>query len=274
MVDTTSTFWDVSGQSLQTLAFNISTQGGRMSPPPLRGEDIIVPYALGERYVPKIAGSRIIPLSMWVRGRGEDGELDGPEDRKFQENWRMLRNLLWRGGEQFELTKRFYIDGVLRTAVAKAQFWGGLEPTMKGPRAAKFSVDLKLADPYFYDSELDTVNLTNGTTVVVARGDVATQNIKITINGSRTNTKLVNSTLGLQVEYPEALTSGSTAIIDVPNWEALTTPSGVPTYDSSGKVTHTGADVWFALKPGDNSLILSSSAGIGSVQVQSRGAWI
>lgn len=276
MTDTTDTVWTADGVSLQTFAQNITTLGGRFSPPPMRGDDITVPYSPGQRWIAKTPDSRIIPLAMWVRGWNADGSRPTDTARKFDENWRTLRNLLWQPNRQIALKKKFWVEGVLRSATALAQFEGGLEPTMKGRNGAKFVVDLKLADPYFYDDELKTFNLVNGDQTIIVPGDVETRNLLLTINGSRNQIKVISKTVApdIQVEYYAALNTGDTAVIDVINYKATTTPSGLAAYTSTGKIRHAGAPHWLGIAAGSNLMNLSSTSGIGTVQLQARGAWI
>lgn len=269
MTNTTDTYWSADGVSLQTFAQNIETLGGRLAPPPLRGSNIMVPYKKGKRYTPKVVDSRIIPLAMWVRGWKTDTNTATEE---FDKNWRELRNLLWTPGRQFELTKRFYIDGELRSATALAEYAGGLEPTMIGRNGAKFAVDLELADPFFYDDELQTFPLVNGNQTVNVLGDTPTTNLVLTINGARNNAKVTAE--GVQVEYHADLSSGSTATLNVDDYSASTHIGAGPTFDSTGFVRHTGAPHWLALNPGDTVVNLASTSGIGTVQLQARGAWI
>lgn len=273
MPNTTPTYWSVDGVSLQTYAQNIETLSGRFSPPPLRGDDVTIPYSPGQRWIPKEADSRIIPLAMWIRNYDSEGVRG--DFQTFDDNWRALRNLLWTPGRQVLLKKRFYIGGSLRSATALAEFNGGLEPAMNGRNAAKFTVNLKLADPYFYDDAIQTNTLVNGNQTVNILGDVDTRNLKITINGARTNTKvMVTSPQALQVEYLDTLLAGSVASLDIMKYEALTTPSGLAQYTSTGRVQHSGAPHWLALSPGNNTVNLSSTSGIGTVQLQTRGAWL
>jgi len=276
MTNTTPTYWSANGESLQTYAKNIETLGGRLKPPPFRGDDITIPYAPGQRWVPKTADSQVISLAMWVRGYNDDNSQPADVNQKFMDNWRALRSLLWNPEKQFALQKRFYVNGVLRSATALAQYESGLEPTMIGRGGAKFVVDLKLADPYFYDDELKTFPLVNGNQTINVLGDVKTRNINITINGSRTNTKIIATLdpVNVQVEYRDVLLSGDVAHLDVMNYSASTDPAATPAFDSTGKVWHTGAPHWLALAPGDTVVNVSSSSGAGTIQLQARGAWI
>lgn len=276
MTNTTDTYWDVDGVSLHTFAQNIETLEGQ-APPPLRGDDITVPYRPGQLWTPKTADARTLSIGMWVRGCNPDGSFPTSQSKRYQffDNWRALRNLLWRPGEQFTLTKRMPIGGVIKSMVAKAQFSGGLEPTMAGRWAAKFSVDLKLTDPYFYDPSYTTFNLSNGDNSIVLPGDARTAAIKVIINGARTNTIVKNTNDNILVRYIDALATGDVATIDIHEFSSSTDPAGSPSaYSSNVSIAHTGSPQWLLLKPGTTNINLSSSSGAGAVQLQAKGAWI
>lgn len=276
MANTTDTYWSANGVSLQTFAKNIESLAGRFSPPPLRGDDITIPFMPGDRWVPKVAGSRVIPLAMWVRGWDDNGGRSADSQQKFLDNWRYLRNVLWTPGKQIALQKRFYIDGVMRTATAMAEFNGGLEPSMIGSNAAKFVVDLKLADPYFYDDIETTKTLVTGSNTMIVPGDADTRNIMVSFDGSRTNPKIVNTTLNpdVSLEYRGGISSGSSVSVNVAGFSAYTSPNGAANFDSTGLIRHTGSPHWLVLGDGSNTLVLSSDSGSGIVSVQARGAFI
>lgn len=275
MSNSTDTFWDVDGVSLQTLAWNIVTLGGdRLAPPTLRGSNLIIPSAPGSRWMPKVVDSRTITLGMWVIGANEDGTAPtGGTAQKFDANFRKLRQLLWTPNREITLTKRFYVDGVLKTAVAKAQYAGGLAPTMNGRGRAVFTVDLFLSDPYFYGPET-TKTLANGSQTVTISGDDTTRAIKLTAHGSRKYPKVRNNTLNVDVEYHADLSASDTVLMDVKNYTSVTTPSGTPQFSSVGSIRHTGNPFWFLLQPGDNTVVVSSSTGTGTVTMVYQEVWL
>ena len=276
MTNTTDTYWDVDGVSLQTLAFNIVTLGGdRLAPPPLRGGNVQVPYSPGQRWVPKQVDQRSISLGMWVIGAREDGSVPTTQlaRRQFDDNWQKLRKLLWTPLREIVLTKRFYVSGVLKTAQAKAQFRSGLEPMMSGPARAQFTVDLALADPYFYSTEVSTP-LSTGSQVVSVEGDDRTRKIKIHVVGPRTNVKIRNDTLGIDVEYHDALLTGDTLDIDVAAFTSSTDPDATAPFNSEGSIRATGDAFWLLLAPGDNTIIVSSDSGSGAVTLTHQAAWL
>jgi len=277
MTNTTPIYWSADGVSLQTFTQNIETMAGRLLPAPMVGDDIVIPGQQGETWVPKIEGARVLTLSMWVLGGTPSG--DAPPSgssalQAFDANWRALRNLLWTPGRQFALTKQFYLAGSIKSVTAMAEFAGGLEPTMIGRNGAKFTVNLKIAKAYFFDDAYTTFSLVTGANTCHLDGDGLSNNLFLTINGTNTNALIVNNTAGMQVQYYDALLTGGKAELDIFNYACKTTPSGVAPYDSTGKVRHAGALPWLQLKPGDNTLTVSRSAGTGSIQLQGKGAWL
>lgn len=286
VVVSSPTYWSVqqpNGQevSLQNFCQNITTLGGdRLAPAPLRGANLVVPGVVGQTWMPKIVDSRTITLGMWVNGANPDGTIPRSQDAQqaFYSNFTALRNLLWSPYSQFLLYKRFYVNGVLTTAYAKAQYASGLDPTMNGPSSAAFTVDLLLAEPYFYTAP-STINLTTGvgssdTSTVVIGGDAETSKIAFTVNGARAHPKVHSNTLDVQWEYTPALNAGDVLSVDVPSFTATTTPSGASTYTSSGSVLHTGDTNWFVMQPGSNTIVASSDSGTGLMTMTYREAYL
>lgn len=69
MSNSTPEFTDVDGVSLQTMVQNLKTWGGsREAPPPVRGEDALIPNVPGELFLEKQPGARTITLDGWVLG--------------------------------------------------------------------------------------------------------------------------------------------------------------------------------------------------------------
>lgn len=275
MTNSTETFWDVDGVSLQTMAFDIETLGGdRLTPPGLRGANITVPYAPGDVWMPKQVASRSISLDMWVIGVNEDGSIPtGDQRRVWENNFRKLRQLLWTPNRQITLTKRFYVDGVLKTASAQAQFAGGISPDMNGQSRGSFTVTLMLADPYFYSAAVSTT-LTTGSQTVTVEGDDITRAITLHFAGARKYPKVHNSTLNVDVELHEDLSSGDVADLDVKAFTSVTDPSAIAPFNSVGDIVHTGSPLWLLLQPGDNTIVVSSDSGIGAVTMHHQAAWL
>jgi hypothetical protein len=276
MTETTELGWYIDGVPLNTLAWNIETRGGTNKPPSRRGSNVTVPYRPGQRFVEKTPDSRTVPLKMWVRGCGQDGEIPAgftAARSQYDQNLSDLQRLFIRDG-QVPVTKKFYESGVVRSATALCEFSDGFDTSMIGRTASRFSIDLLLADPYFYDDDYTQFNLVDGDNTIVLPGHAKTNNILLTIQGSRNNTIVRNTTLDQQVQYTGSLSSTQSAVIDVLNFTSVTNPGGAnPTYDSESLVSHEGAPMWLALSPGENIINLSSTSGAGLVFLQAKGAW-
>ncbi len=303
MSNTTETYWSVDGESLQTYAFNITTLGGdRLAPPPVRGDDLRVPYMPGTVWVPRVPDARTITLGMWVIGANEDGTIPQDENlrRTFDRNWRKLRQLLWTPRKQFTLTKRFWLldadlvaagvdtsamtkegDWTLYTASAKGTYASGLTPTMNGPARAVFTVDILLSDPYFYGDEIaiDFSTETGGANpgpeqIIQVIGDDRTSWIEVDFEGPLTSPQINNEEgTELWLRYGAEVPDGEESTVRVHDFSATHYTSGDP-YKSSGYVQHSGDHFWLYMDPGEATLSLQAQDGTGVAQLRYRPVWM
>ena len=275
MPNNTETYWEADGQSLHTYARSIETLSG-IGVPSFRGDDFIIPLRPGDVWVPKTVGSNIITLAMWLRGVGQNAGSGVNAETKaaFQSNWQDLIRLLWTPGRQVQLTKRFYDGGVLRTATALSEYAGQMKPTMMGRSAGKCTIDMKLADPNFYDVNTISTPLPNGTTVVNNPGNNYTYNMTFTLNGARNNLLIENLTTGVQFTYSGQIPSGSVVTLKPMDFSSMEQAGSNPAVDTSVRVLQAGSPFWFNLAPGANNIRVSSASGTGTVTLQSRGAWV
>jgi hypothetical protein len=184
-------------------------------------------------------------------------------------NWRALRKLLWNPRKQISLTRRWYdANGVLQTATALAEFRGGLEPDVEaGGHRMKFTVDLFLADPFFYGAEI-TETLTRTTQTKTIVGDWSSVKARIELAGSQGPTTLtVNGENAHGVTYGTTVAGGATAILDIENFTAKDGVNG-----KTGNVTHSGHKFWFEPEPGSQSISVSGT-GTGTVKYIYQPAW-
>ncbi|WNO27802.1 minor tail protein [Microbacterium phage Huwbert] len=206
---------------------------------------------------------------------GVDNVAGAPSKDQFQTNWNDIIRLLWNNGRQFKLTKRFYDNSQNPIAAsAMAEYSGGLKPTMIGPKAGKFTVDLKLADPFFYADVLQTLTLVNGDNIINVPGNAPTLNVLITINGARTNTRILNKTNNFQFTYPNAVLANEYLRVVNMTYDAFHKPAAAPEYDASTRIIHQGGYQWMQLEPGQNVIHVQSTSGAGTIQLQTRGAWV
>lgn len=273
MANSTDTYWDINGVSLQTLGFNITTVGDH-APPPLRGDDTTVPYRVGKQLNDRIPDSRTESFKMWAIGMSEDGTVGafGPR-AEYEKNYKKVRDLIWNQGRPFNLTKRWkdYGSGTVKSATAVGVYQGGLAASMTGPARATFGFDVWLADPFYYGGE-ETVNfLGNGTVTPTILGDYPTTLITLQLNGARTNSRLTNTTEGHYVNIATAIAAGQNVILDVDKWTAK---RSVTPFNVIRDITHFGHKHWLSLRPGAQALALSSSSGTGTAVLKYKPRWV
>lgn len=302
MTNSTETFWDIDGVSLQTYAYNITTLGGdRMAPPAVRGADIVVPYLPGTVFTPKVADKRVITLGMWVAGASPDGSIPTDEvgRRTVERNWTTLRNLLWRYRKQFVLTKRFWVPtadlvaaGVslvglpvqgawsLIRASAMASFATGLMPVMTGQTRATFTVDLLLSDPYFYGDPIVVPFPTPALQTIHVLGDERTTDITLDYVGPLTAPQFTlpdyDYAPWLRLDLAALGNAGVAAQVTVKNYAATThtVQNPVALSSVSGYVSHFGDPAWLYLDPGPTDVVWTRTSGAGTATLTYRPAFL
>jgi hypothetical protein len=304
MTLTTETYWAVDGVPLQTYAYNIATLGeDRAAPPPLRGDNIQIPYKPGTYWVPRVPDSQVITLGMWVQGSNEDGTIPQDEDvrRVYDRNWTMLKKLFWVYDRELTLTKRMWVetsrlgdqvdemeiekqgDWSLIEVVAKAGFRGGLVPNMTSPARSAFTVDLQLSDPFYYSPQQIMIDFSVTTGVDLPGpvqtfdviGDVLTTDINLAMEGPLVTPRFTISNYERVpwIEYQTEILDGDTATISVKDWSAEHSVSG-DDYHSSGYVRHFGAAPWLWLRPGSTTVQLTAQETTGVGSLSYRPAWL
>jgi hypothetical protein len=273
---------EVDGVPLNTLAWNITTLGGRLGVPGVRGANVTVPGRPGAVHMDKEIDSQTYTLNMWALGCKRDGSFPTDHESKYEldKNIRTLRSLLFNVRRQVKFTKRWFDADVnaVRSAVGYAEYAGGLDPAMTGRTRATFSVDLALTDPFFYEPqiELSVATSTQRTWHVTPRGDWRTTAIVVKIQGPRVNPKItVTHPDGSQtwVQYLGTLAATDTLVIDVDAFTATLT-SGGSSRGVTGNIRHGGAAPWLTLEPGgDNTVLLESTSGVGAVSVYYQPVW-
>jgi len=276
----TSLYWDVDGIPLSTYAYAIKTYGAsRLAPPPLRGDNRKIPFAPGMKFLPKVPDQRTVTLDMWVIGALPDGTV--VDEVQFDYNWRMLRNLLWRPQEEFVLTKRFTTDaaGTVVQASGLAQFSTGLNPEMTGRMRADFSVDLIMADPFFYSDpvEIDFGPLpaTSLSQSFNVDGDWSTRAILLHVDGPVTSpiwtyeTPTPDQWCRFNTDVPD----GGSCDIDVVNFSATLTNGG-PASPATGYMQRSGGFFWLELQPGPAVVSFSAASGTGTSTLTYQPVWL
>ena len=277
MPNTTVDYWDVDGISLNTFVQNLESWGGsREEPAPFRGENQKIPYAYGERFVEKMPARRTMGLRGWMTS-----ERTGPDsEANLKLNWREFRKLLWRPHEEFSLTRRWTdAAGAPLVATGLAQYKSGLSPEINGNQSLKFEVELEMADPFFYAPERSLL-LTNGVyATILEPGDHPTKKMFVDLVGPLTTPKLTfiqgagTPTTISTMSYP-TIATGTTVLIDIENFKATETTSGVTTKTST-KVTNTLTPEWARMGRYTtlNPRVLLNGAGTGTATLRYRPAY-
>lgn len=261
-------FWYWNGTPLQDAngAWNIGTMGGsRFALPVLRGQNVAVPYRAGQSWRGKYPDSRTITLTMWADGQGFGSTVGNSypaSDQRlaWNSNVQSLRALFFSrnasGSAQGQLQRNWYIKAsgspTLVTSTALAEIAGSMDLTMNGRTNSAFSVDLLLADPYFYGN-LVTAAITSSGGVITNQGEgiagegwsssVASFTVACSAATTVTNTTAgVSFTLATGPSYP--------VTVDILN-QTVTDNAGA---NAVQYFSHSGSRLWMALLSGNNSI--------------------
>lgn len=156
-MNNTDIFWEANGVSLHTMGWSVETRAGRQASPAKRGEDFQLPYRSGRVPVRKVRESRTLYLPMWCGPFNETGTDDPTMSKaaKTEQNWNYLMQKLDVDG-QFNLIKRWRDAGVVRSATQWAELLDPPEITVSSKNIWRFTLELFLADPWFYGTEITT----------------------------------------------------------------------------------------------------------------------
>jgi hypothetical protein len=157
------------------------------------------------------------------------------------------------------LTKRFYDDdGNVVIADAKAEFADGLTSEMVGPYHGAFTVDLRLADPFFYDRTPQNIHFVGSSVFTfTVMGDAMTNRVQLLFNKG-TAPQMTNVSKNIVVRSGASVPSGTYIVVDS-NLNLM--------YRNDSKtsflqyLTHTGSRLWFPLVPGATQFLAESGGG-------------
>jgi hypothetical protein len=192
----------------------------------------------------------------------------------WSNNLRTLQQLFYKPQAQFPLTRRWYYSLPVNTgiptgvptmveATALAECAGPMQPTMFGQTQSSFTIDLLLADPYFYGPQVVVALPYNTPTSVYNTGDdvAAYNNNTVTLYGPLQYPRVTNSTTmpPTWLQLNTVIAAGDSVLFDIANYTAYRTSDGA---NLSGSVTHSGTFRWMSYIPGQNTVTLTS-AGTG-----------
>ena len=260
-------YYEFNGTVLNTMAYNIETYPEIV--PPRRGENLGVPFLDGRRFVQKHFEQRTIPLNMWVRDKNVDGNpVPGKTEKQvLEENTSALKQLF--GAPRGQVSFRYKLrDGATwRKAMVEVVNIITFDKIAAG-LAAKFSVDLLLADPFFYaetyTTDPETLTVTPHEWTHNNPGTAPAKKMLITFSGSLAAPKLENVSTGVWVQYNTTIAGGETVVIDTENFTVM---KGATNMISVLK--HQGDPAWFLLDPGNSNMkVTCDETPSGSVEIK------
>lgn len=255
--------WTIDGVPLLTLATDVQRLDANLAPP-LRGEDRQYAFRPGREFRPRIADSRSITLGLWLIGQDGPGATVADYMANYAGAERKLRRLLRPdAGGQFAITRTWTDDLGTHTATGHGVAPGGIERQRAGKHAGRITVDIAMADPFFYGSAVDVPLAVGIPTAVDNPGDDATTALVLELAGQLSNPVVTNATPDpdVWVKVGTALATGDALTVDVLAASAIRSSDGA---NLIGAVTHSGARAWLGLRRGANTVTLSADGGAGS----------
>ncbi len=261
--------WLFEGFELQTKAYNVDRGASAgIGLPPRRGENLSVPFLDGRRHVDKHFDQRVITLNMWVRG--VDPQTGIPPAAREQERQLLhdhidTLNQLFGSRTAPGALRLVFPDGSIRQA--QAEVVDALHFVRDNSRFARFSVDLLLADPFFYAIQ-QTVDLrsvpaspTNWTHTNA--GTARVKKAIITLAGPLSEPKVECITTGTWVQFLGDVGPAESVVLDCETFMATKGASSV-----IGSVRHDGDACWLVLAPGDNDMRVTAAGVGGSCEIR------
>jgi hypothetical protein len=254
--------WTIDGVPLLTLAADVQRIDSALAPP-LRGGDRQYAFRPGAEFRPRVTDSRTITLGLWLLGQDGPGSTPAAYEVNYAGAERKLQRLLRPdAGRQFEISRTWTDDLGTHTATGH-----GIGDTIERKRSGRFSgrvtVDIFMADPFFYGDPVAVPLAVGAATVVSNAGDDSTTAVVLDFAGPLSNPTVTNSTLTPEVWVKAGtdLANGDGLTLDVRATSVLRDSDGG---NLIGAVTHSGARAWLSLGRGANTVTLSTDSGAGS----------
>jgi len=216
--------WFVNGTSLETAGFLLAQFVE--SAPARRGVNAVAARQPGTVYLPKVYGERVQSLVLWALKEDRFGNLVGGNAANVDR----LKRLFGAGLRQVNVTRRIALPFnrvSTRTAVVElVDALDGTRTALAGAGVyAQFAVDLRFADPFWYEPENELLGQGGdyGGFVVWNPGTVTHQNARVRVYGPAVNPEVTvtNDEFGTVSRFRLALTIPYGEWVDVDS-EAFT----------------------------------------------------
>ena len=263
-MNTTTEILSVDGVVLNTLAKNIESLTGRLHTPEKKGENVPIPGAVGELYVPgKMDAANTIVLPMWVRGCTDDGLVPsvGQDRINFYANLDQLTGLFGKNTGLLDV-RHTLPDTSIRQCFAEVL--SALDFSTIGRRPlGRFSVEMTVPDAYWQDLNPVTAQSAAGGTGAFNMAEFSglsapVYDAVITVTGPmNAGMVLTDNASGETFQFGAAIPAGQNLVIDCDNWTVKL--NGV---DSIQNVQNTH-DYFLPLTPDVNGNLWVSLAATG-----------
>jgi hypothetical protein len=262
MTNTTTETLAVGGTVLNTLGYNIdlftSTVGQHTRSPrhvPLPRRDGVI------RQRPFVEPTPLM-LSMWVSDRNVAGVPNGTT--QMWTNLDILLALLAPRDSLVAVQKIRQSAGGLVTLDAEAELVGPVDWALRGNGSTiQLTAPMIMPYPYWEGAQSDTT-LTDGNGSVTNNGHVEVDRIQIDLIagvGGWTNPSIVNSTLGITLDYTGTVTASQTYVINL--WDGTAVDHTAASI--AGAIDLTGSHT-MTLAAGSNTFATTDGGGTGDVR--------
>lgn len=259
---TTAETVTVDGLALNTLAYNISTRGGRYTTPDVRTKNIEVGGRHGTvRTRSKKFQQGVFTMSMWVRGANEDGSVPdggGLYNRLFQQNLDLLTQLFTRKSGLLDI-RQTLPDGSVRQCFGEVL--ATVDPQSKSVNPmAVFSVAITIPGAFWQDLNALTYTSAAGLgssqilTLTPFIGATAPMDDLVwTITGAATSPKIqaLENSAPIEVDtwmqFNNTVPSAKNLVVDSGLWAVSGSGGFSP---STADLQHMGSASFMSLQPG------------------------
>jgi len=236
MVTTSKWPITVDGTRLDSLAWNVSTRGGRDGMPPIAGADIDTEMRDGTLWVPnKNFGPGKLVLKMWVGGTDADGAVPvGNDDyKKYITNLDSLKRMFAVQHRLLDVRQQFDIAGtMIRQSLCTINTVITPEMFSAYPYTATFAVELDVPGAFSQDvadSNYDSQAVgqfpggvpANTTITLPAPFPQATAPMRkmyLVVDGPATNPKILDPRNGHSIQYNGVVANGSQWVVNTTTW--------------------------------------------------------
>lgn len=278
------------GVDLRSAGVFMSVADGVVSPPPVRGKNLQIPYMDGQRWTRKYYDERVVVLT------GELGSLVSRTDMQTKLDTLKALFPIGSGEQKLEIQRA---DGSYRYVMAEVRNTMGLQWFVWPTRTVPYSIELVASDPFWYGSALEAsaartawtfdsgvllddgahwfdttapffIQTLTSTPVNVEAsnaGNYFTRRPVFTLKGAMVNPKFVNLRNGYSLQINLTTTGNDTLVIDC---GAQTLSRNGQPQPLSSVVLGPGQMDWMHLETGENTLQITLGVASPSVAYQAQ----